>query len=115
MLIVLERLVVRPLLLRSKEKSRSWQVAAEQRQEAVIKCLMVARKGSKEGKQIGGKKIEGCYNYRGRTILAYSFVFRGAFSVPNKIESWKGFPCLQTRTQLCYTCCKICCLECDGL
>jgi hypothetical protein len=44
-----------------KGKSRSWQVMPEQKEEAVIKRLMVARKGSKEGKQIGGKKIEGCY------------------------------------------------------
>jgi hypothetical protein len=47
------------------EKSRSWQVTAEQRQEAVIKRLVEGRKGSKDGKQAGGKKIEGCYSYKG--------------------------------------------------
>jgi len=32
----------------------------EQSEKAVIKRLMEGRKGSKKGRQIGGKKIEGC-------------------------------------------------------
>jgi hypothetical protein len=60
----------------------------EQSEKAVIKRLIGGGKGSKEGRQIGGgggvrkyrDVIKDHWNYRGRTILAYSFVVR-AFTV----------------------------------